>query len=81
MKIPEVFVLNQWNRTINYILYKLTPNEQFILKTDNNSVSKLALESVIKILCEKRGFYKKIKKWTEQGEIKVHLMRIGVAEE
>ena len=63
------------------ILFKLKPNDEFILKAENNRMFKLAMDSIIEVLCKERKFYKKIKKWKEGKEIKCHLKRIGIENE
>lgn len=79
---PEVFVDLNWSKTINFILFKLEPNKEFILKANNNRMFRMAFDCVIKTLCEERKFYKKIGRITKEGnEIKIHLVRIGVGEE
>lgn len=79
--LPEVFVDFNWTKTVNFILYSLQPNDEFILKTQNNRMFRMFLESVVQVLCDERKFYKKIKRWKDNDEIKVHLVRIGIEEE
>lgn len=79
--LKDVFVDWNWTKTVNFILYKLQPNDEFILKTQNNRMFKKAMDSIIDVLCNERKFYKKIKTWNDNDEIKVHLKRIGVEKE
>ena len=80
-QLPEVIVGFNWIRAVNYILLKLEPSNEVILKSHNSRMSKMFLNSAVTVLCEERGFYKKVKEWKDGDEIKVHLIRIEVAGE
>ena len=79
-QLPEVGVDRIWTATLNFILYKLEPNNEFVLKA-NDRIHKMAMDCVVNVLCDDRKFYKKIKEWKDGNEIKIHLTRVGVAEE
>jgi len=73
---PEVFVDQNWMKTINFILFKLNPNNELILTAENSRMKKMALSSIITILCDERKFYREVKKWDEKDSIKVHLTKV-----
>lgn len=80
-QLPEVFVDWNWMKTVNYILFKLNPNDELILKATDNSMFRMFMESVVKTLCEERKFYKKVGKVQKEGnEIKIHLIKMGADE-